>query len=224
MILPPIDQKPDDAWPLGDPVIRLKNHLTARGVWSDERHKQAEAEVMDTVMAAQREAESHGTLHSGGRPSVRDMFEGVYEKMPPHLRRQRQQAEFSHARKTMIEAIRDAMDVMMGRDDNVVVFGEDVGFFGGVFAPPRVCRRNTARAAASIRRSANWASSAPLSAWLRMVSARVWRSSLPTICPQRTDQVVSEAARAALSLQWPVHLPACRKNADRRRDFRRTDP
>ena len=36
-------------------------------------------------------------------------------------------------RKTMIEAIRDAMDVMMARDDNVVVFGEDVGFFGGVF-------------------------------------------------------------------------------------------
>jgi 2-oxoisovalerate dehydrogenase E1 component beta subunit len=37
------------------------------------------------------------------------------------------------SRKTMIEAIRDAMDIMMERDDNVVVFGEDVGFFGGVF-------------------------------------------------------------------------------------------
>src|SRR5690242_19333973 len=36
-------------------------------------------------------------------------------------------------RMTMIEAIRDAMDVMMDRDDDVVVFGEDVGFFGGVF-------------------------------------------------------------------------------------------
>lgn len=36
-------------------------------------------------------------------------------------------------RKTMIEAIRDAMDVSMGRDERVVVFGEDVGFFGGVF-------------------------------------------------------------------------------------------
>ena len=36
-------------------------------------------------------------------------------------------------RRTMIEAIRDAMDVMMGRDKSVVVFGEDVGFFGGVF-------------------------------------------------------------------------------------------
>src|SRR5438477_11706530 len=36
-------------------------------------------------------------------------------------------------RKTMVEAIRDAMDVMMGRDDDVVLCGEDVGFFGGVF-------------------------------------------------------------------------------------------
>ncbi len=36
-------------------------------------------------------------------------------------------------RKTMVEAIRDAMDVCMKRDENVVVFGEDVGYFGGVF-------------------------------------------------------------------------------------------
>ena len=58
----------------------------------EERHRQTEAEILDTVMAAQREAESHGTLHAGGRPSMRDMFEGVYAKMPPHLRRQRQAA------------------------------------------------------------------------------------------------------------------------------------
>ena len=36
-------------------------------------------------------------------------------------------------RMTMIEAIRSAMDVSMGKDENVVVFGEDVGYFGGVF-------------------------------------------------------------------------------------------
>jgi len=80
------------AWPLGDPLIRLKNHLIARGLWSEDRHKQAEAEVMATVIAAQKEAEAHGTLHQGGKPSARDMFEGVYAEMPPHLRRQRQQA------------------------------------------------------------------------------------------------------------------------------------
>jgi len=36
-------------------------------------------------------------------------------------------------RLNMIEAINDALNVMMERDPNVVVFGEDVGYFGGVF-------------------------------------------------------------------------------------------
>lgn len=34
---------------------------------------------------------------------------------------------------TMIEAIRDAMDVKLAEDPAVLVFGEDVGYFGGVF-------------------------------------------------------------------------------------------
>jgi 2-oxoisovalerate dehydrogenase E1 component alpha subunit len=83
-----------EAWPLGDPVLRLKKHLILRGIWSEERHVQAEAEITDEVIAAQRKAEEHGTMHAGGRPSVRDIFEGVYAEMPPHLRRQRQKAGY----------------------------------------------------------------------------------------------------------------------------------
>ncbi|WP_237478777.1 thiamine pyrophosphate-dependent enzyme [Lichenibacterium dinghuense] len=83
-----------DAWPLGDPVDRLKRHLIGRGAWSEERHRQGEAEILDEILSAQREAEAHGTLHSGPKPSPRDMFEGVFAQMPPHLRRQRQEAGF----------------------------------------------------------------------------------------------------------------------------------
>jgi 2-oxoisovalerate dehydrogenase E1 component alpha subunit len=83
-----------EAWPLGDPVLRLKKHLILRGAWSEERHVQAEAEIMDSVIQAQKEAESHGTLHAGAKPSARDIFEGVYQDMPPHIRRQRQQAGY----------------------------------------------------------------------------------------------------------------------------------
>lgn len=36
-------------------------------------------------------------------------------------------------RMTMIEALRDGIDITMGRDDSVVVYGEDSGYFGGVF-------------------------------------------------------------------------------------------
>jgi 2-oxoisovalerate dehydrogenase E1 component alpha subunit len=78
-------------WPLGDPVLRLKDHLIRIGAWSSERHAQAETEINAEVVAAQKEAERHGTLHAGGRPSARDIFEDVYAEPPPHLRRQRQQ-------------------------------------------------------------------------------------------------------------------------------------
>ncbi len=37
------------------------------------------------------------------------------------------------ARMNMIQAIQSAMDIMLERDSNTVVFGEDVGYFGGVF-------------------------------------------------------------------------------------------
>jgi 2-oxoisovalerate dehydrogenase E1 component beta subunit len=36
-------------------------------------------------------------------------------------------------RLNMIEAINDALDIMMERDPNIVIMGEDVGYFGGVF-------------------------------------------------------------------------------------------
>ena len=35
--------------------------------------------------------------------------------------------------RNMIEAINDAHRVMMAADDSIIVYGEDVGFFGGVF-------------------------------------------------------------------------------------------
>lgn len=93
----PSAYRPSDegsCWPLGDPIDRLKRHLIACGVWSEERHAQAEAEALAEVIATQKEAEAIGTLHSGRRPSPAEMFEDVYAEMPQHLRRQRQQAGF----------------------------------------------------------------------------------------------------------------------------------
>ena len=43
------------------------------------------------VAAAQKEAESYGTLNDGRIPSAASMFEDVYKEMPEHLRRQRQE-------------------------------------------------------------------------------------------------------------------------------------
>jgi len=77
------------AWPLGDPVLRLKNHLIQRGHWSEERHKQAEAEFDEEMRLTAKEAERYGVMGEGA--SDRDIFEDVYKEMPPHLRKQRQE-------------------------------------------------------------------------------------------------------------------------------------
>ncbi|TLP48189.1 MULTISPECIES: 3-methyl-2-oxobutanoate dehydrogenase (2-methylpropanoyl-transferring) subunit alpha [Cohaesibacter] len=81
-------RKESDAWPLGDPVLRLKNHLIKRGLWSEDRHVQAEAEYAQEVKAATKKAESFGVM--GGGSTARDIFDDVYKDMPPHLREQRQ--------------------------------------------------------------------------------------------------------------------------------------
>jgi 2-oxoisovalerate dehydrogenase E1 component alpha subunit len=79
------------AWPLGDPVERLKAHLIARGDWSQERHVQAEAEILDEVIAAQKRVEAHGTFVNPQPISPAEIFLNVYADMPEHLRRQRQE-------------------------------------------------------------------------------------------------------------------------------------
>lgn len=90
----PSKYRPADDWerfPLGDPISRLKSHLIGIGEWSEAQHAQAQQELEAEVTAAQKEAESHGTLLDGHIPSAATMFEDVYAEMPAHLREQRQQ-------------------------------------------------------------------------------------------------------------------------------------
>jgi len=83
----------DDAacFPLGDPIARMKQHLIRKGCWSDAEHEETQKALEAEISAAQKEAESYGTLADGRIPSAASMFEDVYKEMPEHLRRQRQE-------------------------------------------------------------------------------------------------------------------------------------
>ncbi len=67
-----------EAWPLGDPVERLKSHMIGLGVWDEDRHAALQAELDAEVRAAVKEAEAVGTLGKS-KPSVKEMFEGVFK-------------------------------------------------------------------------------------------------------------------------------------------------
>lgn len=66
-------------WPLGDPVDRLKEHLIGLGEWDEARHAALIEELDQKVKVAVKEAEAVGTLGKS-KPSVREMFEGVFKE------------------------------------------------------------------------------------------------------------------------------------------------
>lgn len=90
----PTKYRPKDEatrWPLGDPINRLRRHLTVAGEWSDASHEKLVSETEAAVREDFARAESMGTLDSGPKLDPKTMFDDVYKDQPLHLRRQRQQ-------------------------------------------------------------------------------------------------------------------------------------
>jgi 2-oxoisovalerate dehydrogenase E1 component alpha subunit len=78
----PSSYRPNDeaiAWPLGDPIERLKAHLMHCGDF-DEKDFDAIKEQVE-----QSKAESYGTLKRGPKSSRSETFEDVFKNMPESL-------------------------------------------------------------------------------------------------------------------------------------------
>jgi pyruvate/2-oxoglutarate/acetoin dehydrogenase E1 component len=75
------------------------------------------------------------------------------------------------AQMNMIQALHSAMDVMLERDPNVVLMGEDIGYFGGVFRATEGLQRKVGE---------HRVLDTPRSAWASMDYGRSPRSSFPT--------------------------------------------
>ena len=81
-----------EAWPLGDPIARLKAHLVAVGEWDDARDTALDSQIDASVRAAQKEAEKQGILSGQGFENIGSMFEDVFADVPWHIAEQRDQA------------------------------------------------------------------------------------------------------------------------------------
>ena len=81
-----------EAWPLGDPIARLKGHLVAIGEWDETRDAALDREIDATVRAAQKDAEKQGILPQQGFDNIGSMFEDVFADVPWHIAEQRDEA------------------------------------------------------------------------------------------------------------------------------------
>jgi 2-oxoisovalerate dehydrogenase E1 component alpha subunit len=87
----PTRYRPKDEWeafPLGDPMNRLKGHLIQLGIWSEEQHLEMEEEMKKYILDCWKKACTHGTMTEGPFLDIQEMFEDVFEEMPDHLKRQ----------------------------------------------------------------------------------------------------------------------------------------
>ncbi|GAC1573244.1 MAG: 3-methyl-2-oxobutanoate dehydrogenase (2-methylpropanoyl-transferring) subunit alpha [Sphingomicrobium sp.] len=80
------------AWPLGDPIARLRAHLVAFGEWDLDRDAALDKEIDAEVRAAQKQAETNGVLPQQGFERIGSMFEDVFAETPWHLKEQREAA------------------------------------------------------------------------------------------------------------------------------------
>ncbi len=88
----PSKYRPKDEWsafPLGDPIERVKQHLIKLGHWSEEQHARLEEELKEEVLGAWKEAQQYGTMTEGPFLDPGTMFDDVYAEVPPHLEAQR---------------------------------------------------------------------------------------------------------------------------------------
>lgn len=65
-----------------NPITRLRKYLEARGVWDDEKEKEARGRIRKECLKAFAEAEKEK------KPPLRSMFEDVYEEMTPDVKDQ----------------------------------------------------------------------------------------------------------------------------------------
>ncbi len=84
----PDKYRPKDEWlafPLGDPIERLKQHMIEQGNWSEKKHEQLTEELRAEVKAAWKEAQQYGTMTEGPWLDPATMFDDVYAEQPQNL-------------------------------------------------------------------------------------------------------------------------------------------
>jgi len=65
-----------------NPITRLRKYLEKKGVWDEEKEKEARGRTRKEVLKAFAEAEKEK------KPPIRSMFDDVYEEMTPETQRQ----------------------------------------------------------------------------------------------------------------------------------------
>jgi 2-oxoisovalerate dehydrogenase E1 component len=118
-----------EEWSFKDPVARFEARLLNEGVLSPAERDAVRAELKSHIEAVVEEALLTAEPLSTAEKEARDVFApSLGSETPPSA-----EASAAAPERRYVDAIHDALDVALSRDPKVLLLGQDIAEYGGVF-------------------------------------------------------------------------------------------
>ncbi len=114
-----------DEWGPKDPVLNFEAFLVKEGILTGEKIEQYKADIKGEIERGLKIADEQPSLESDTNKEIADVF--APHHFIPSI------AEGSKSEKRFIDAISDGLKLAMRKHDNLVLMGQDIADYGGVF-------------------------------------------------------------------------------------------
>ena len=117
-----------DEWGRKDPVLRFEGFLIEQGLYTPESAKALRAELKQQIDALVDEALATPDPQSTAERELRDVYASTRKSQLPPPKDRPEGPE-----RRYVDAISDGLREAMRRDDKVILLGQDIAEYGGVF-------------------------------------------------------------------------------------------
>ncbi len=120
-----------DEWAVKDPLLNYENYLKEQGILSDDIIEQYRSEIKNEMDSALDEVFAMPEVMSSIEHELADIYDNTAEDLSKdiiHLPN-----DTSKSPKRLVDAISDGLRQSMEKHDNLIIMGQDVAEYGGVF-------------------------------------------------------------------------------------------
>ncbi|MCS6935304.1 MAG: dehydrogenase E1 component subunit alpha/beta [Chitinophagales bacterium] len=115
-----------EIWAKKDPVLNYENWLIENGIISPDYPAMLREEYDTEVRAAFEEADKQPEIKPDSEKEEREVY-------APHVSRSQAPQSNNYRHMRLVDAVSDGLRVCMRRFDNLIIMGQDVAEYGGVF-------------------------------------------------------------------------------------------
>ncbi len=114
-----------DHWAAKDPVVNFEKYLKNLGILTEEADASIRTEIKNEIEIGLKEAYSEEEIVADVQKELKDVY------APFDFREE--EAASSRVEMRMIDAVKDGLDQAMKKHDNLILMGQDIAEYGGVF-------------------------------------------------------------------------------------------